>query len=66
MATRGGVLWGETDVGLAVTTKLARDRGQGGVLTAPSAYFMKHPPRQFPDDEAYAMTEAFIAGERDA
>jgi len=27
MATSGGVLWGETDEGLAVTTKLARDRG---------------------------------------
>ena len=46
--------------------KLARDRGQGGILTAPSAYFMKHPPRQFTDDEAYAMMEAFIAGEQDA
>ena len=46
--------------------KLALDLGRGGVLTAPSAYFMKHPPRQFTDDEAYAMTEAFIAGERDA
>jgi myo-inositol-1-phosphate synthase len=45
--------------------KLARDRGRGGVLIAPSAYFMKHPPKQFSDDEAYAMTEAFIAGEGD-
>ncbi len=27
LATTGGVLWGETDKGLAVTTKLARDRG---------------------------------------
>jgi myo-inositol-1-phosphate synthase len=26
-------------------TKLALDRGQGGVLYAPSAYFCKHPPR---------------------
>jgi myo-inositol-1-phosphate synthase len=43
-------------------TRLALDRGQGGVLTAPSAYFMKRPPRQFPDDEAYRMTEAFIHG----
>ena len=46
--------------------KLARDRGKGGVLFSPSAYFMKHPPRQYTDDEAYAMTEAFIAAERDA
>ena len=27
LSTTGGVLWGETDQGLAVTTKLARDRG---------------------------------------
>ena len=40
--------------------KLALDRGIGGVLTAPSAYFMKHPPEQFTDDEAYQMTEVFI------
>jgi myo-inositol-1-phosphate synthase len=45
--------------------KLALDRGQGGVLHSPSAYFMKHPPRQYPDDEAYRMVEAFIQGERD-
>ncbi len=41
-------------------TKLALDRGQSGVLEAPSAYFCKHPSRQFTDDEAYRMTEAFI------
>ena len=40
--------------------KLALDRGQGGVLEAPSAYFCKHPPRQFSDDEAYQMLENFI------
>lgn len=40
--------------------KLALDRGQGGILEAPSAYFCKHPPRQFTDDDAYRMTEAFI------
>ena len=45
--------------------KLARDRGQGGALEAPCAYFCKHPPQQFPDDEAYRMLESFIAGERD-
>ena len=43
--------------------KLALDRKQSGVLTAPSAYFCKHPLKQFTDDEAYAMTEAFIKGE---
>ena len=42
--------------------KLALDRGQGGVLAAPSAYFMKHPPHQYTDDEAYLMTETFIQG----
>ena len=40
--------------------KLALDRGEGGVLEAPSAYFCKHPPKQYSDDEAYKMTEAFI------
>src|SRR5699024_7829440 len=40
--------------------KLALDRGQGGVLYAPSAYLYKHPPQQYTDDEAYRMTEAFI------
>ena len=45
--------------------KVALDRGQGGILYSPSAYFMKHPPEQFKDDVAYRMTEDFIAGERD-
>lgn len=43
--------------------KLALDRKQGGVLTAPAAYLCKHPPEQFTDDEAYTMTNAFIQGE---
>jgi myo-inositol-1-phosphate synthase len=41
--------------------KLALDRGQGGVLEAPSAYFCKHPARQFTDDEAFTMVEDFIS-----
>jgi myo-inositol-1-phosphate synthase len=45
--------------------KLALERGKGGVLYSPSAYFMKHPPKQFTDDEAYRFTEEFIAGERE-
>ena len=45
--------------------KLALDRGKGGVLTSPSAYFMKHPPQQFTDSKAQTMTEEFIAGTRD-
>lgn len=40
--------------------KLALLRGEGGVLEAPAAYFCKHPPVQFTDDEAYERTEAFI------
>jgi myo-inositol-1-phosphate synthase len=42
--------------------KLALDRGIGGPLLAPSAYFMKSPPVQFHDDEAYRMVEAFASG----
>ena len=44
--------------------KLALNRGIGGILYSPSAYFMKHPPQQFTDDNAYRMTEDFIAGKR--
>ena len=40
--------------------KLALNRGQGGILYAPSAYFCKHPPKQFTDDEAFHMMERFI------
>ncbi len=41
--------------------KMALDRGKGGVLYAPSAYFCKKPPKQFTDEKAYEMTEEFIA-----
>ena len=43
--------------------KLALDRGLAGALTAPSAYFMKSPPVQYPDDEARQWLETFIAGQ---
>jgi myo-inositol-1-phosphate synthase len=43
--------------------KLAMDRGISGALTAPSAYFMKSPPQQYPDDVAKGMLEDFILGE---
>jgi myo-inositol-1-phosphate synthase len=46
--------------------RLALDRGIGGPLISPSAYFMKHPPVQFRDDDAYHMTEEFIQGLRDS
>jgi myo-inositol-1-phosphate synthase len=42
--------------------KLALDRGFGGPLIGPSAYFMKSPPQQYADSEAREMVEAFIAG----
>jgi myo-inositol-1-phosphate synthase len=42
--------------------KLALDRGVGGPLVGPSAYFMKSPPVQFHDDEAHRMVEEFAAG----
>lgn len=40
--------------------KLALDNGIGGILEGPSAYFMKRPPVQFSDDEAFRLTEDFI------
>jgi myo-inositol-1-phosphate synthase len=42
--------------------KLALDRGIGGPLLGPSAYFMKSPPVQFHDDVAHDMIESFAAG----
>ena len=45
--------------------KLALDRKKGGILFSPSAYFMKHPPKQFTDDKACQMTEEFISGKRE-
>ncbi len=43
--------------------KVALDRGEGGALSAPSAYFCKHPPVQYCDDDAWRLTEIFIRGE---
>jgi myo-inositol-1-phosphate synthase len=45
--------------------KLALDRGIGGLIISPSAYFMKHPMTQYPDEEAMIMVEEFIAGNRE-
>lgn len=45
--------------------KLALDRKKGGILEAPSAYFMKHPPKQIPDDIAYQLVEDFIHRNRE-
>jgi myo-inositol-1-phosphate synthase len=43
--------------------KLAKDRGIGGPIIGPSAYFMKSPPVQFTDEEARQMVEEFAHGE---
>jgi myo-inositol-1-phosphate synthase len=42
--------------------KIGLDRGIGGPLLAPSAYFMKSPPEQLADDLAKQGVEDFIAG----
>jgi len=44
--------------------KIALERGMKGALVAPSAYFMKSPPKQFPDDQARALVHEFI-GKKD-
>src|SRR6266545_4114304 len=41
--------------------KLALNQGVGGQLDGPSAYFIKSPMHQRPDDEARDATERFIA-----
>ncbi|HEV3211761.1 MAG TPA: inositol-3-phosphate synthase [Acidimicrobiales bacterium] len=43
--------------------KAALDRGIGGPLVGPSAYFMKSPPVQYHDDVAFEMVEAFSRGD---
>ena len=45
--------------------KLALERGVSGALTSASAYFMKHPPEQYPDSVARRMLHEFIVGERE-
>jgi myo-inositol-1-phosphate synthase len=42
--------------------KLALDRKIVGPLIGPSSYFMKTPPKQFKDEVAREMTEAYILG----
>jgi myo-inositol-1-phosphate synthase len=42
--------------------KVAMDRGIGGPLLGPSAYFMKSPPIQYRDDDARVMVEDFSNG----
>ncbi len=42
--------------------KLGLERGLGGPLEAPSAYYMKSPPRQMRDSVAYDLCDEFISG----
>ncbi|GAB4361371.1 MAG: inositol-3-phosphate synthase [Deltaproteobacteria bacterium] len=44
--------------------RLGREMGLGGPMTAPSAYFMKHPATQLTDDDARRELEEFIADYR--
>jgi myo-inositol-1-phosphate synthase len=46
--------------------KLGLDHGLKGALIAPSSYFKKSPPHQFPDDICRKMTEEFISDPRGA
>ena len=43
--------------------KIALDRGLKGALAAPSAYLMKSPPEQWPDELARQRLERFITGD---
>ncbi len=42
--------------------RIGLDRGIGGPLIGPSAYFMKSPPVQYHDDVAFHMVEEFACG----
>lgn len=46
--------------------KIGLDRGIGGPLYSPAAYFMKSPPKQMVDETARANVEGFIVGEVEA
>jgi myo-inositol-1-phosphate synthase len=43
--------------------RIGMDRGLKGALLAPSAYLMKSPPQQWPDEVAREALEKFIRGE---
>ena len=42
--------------------KIAKDKGIGGPLLGPSAYFMKSPPVQYRDNVAHDMVNEFASG----
>lgn len=46
--------------------KLARDRGEGGALTAESAYFCKHPPLQMSETQALDLLDLRLQPQLDA
>lgn len=41
--------------------KLALEKGMGGVLDAPSAFFMKHPRNQYKDSHAHSLLKEFLS-----
>ena len=43
-------------------SKIALDRKIKGPLIGPSAWLMKHPLKQFSDDEAHRQADLFIKG----
>lgn len=57
--------FGGTVVDAIRCCRLALDRKIGGVLASASAFFCKHPPKQYPDQEAALMVEEFIQGTRE-
>jgi myo-inositol-1-phosphate synthase len=42
--------------------RVARDRGERGAIVEPSAWLMKHPPRQMRDEEARVVFERWCGG----
>jgi myo-inositol-1-phosphate synthase len=45
--------------------KIGLDRGMGGPLEGPSAYFMKSPGKQHRDNDARDLVEAYARGDHD-
>jgi myo-inositol-1-phosphate synthase len=43
--------------------KIALDRGHAGPVLSASSYFMKSPPEQYSDSEAYDAVESYIKGD---
>ncbi len=45
--------------------KIGLDRGMGGPLEGPSAYFMKSPAKQHRDEKARELVEAYARGDQE-